>query len=145
MLGMLEKPIPIPLPIFHAQLLSVTDGDTVKTRLRRYFGDESQKTLRLLEVNCAEMKAKDKEVKDAALASRDFALKWFAEGALGLRTAGDVWPFVVQASDIHEKYGRTLAWVFRKSDGDCLNAALIREGHSEHIPLMQHLKHLKAV
>jgi endonuclease YncB( thermonuclease family) len=114
-------------------------------KLRRGFGDSSEKTLRLLEVNCPEMHAKDPAVKEAAHKAHDFALRWFAEGALGLTTAGEIWPFVVQTSEIQEKYGRTLSYVWRKSDGDCLNMALIREGHSEHIPLMQHLKHLKAV
>lgn len=142
--GINDKTIPIPTPVFHAQFLSAYDADTCRMKLRRNFGDESQKTLRLLEVNCAEMRAKDREEKDAAIRARNFALKWFAEGSLGLRTPTDVWPFVVQVSDIHEKYGRTLGFIWRKSDGDCLNSALIREGHGEYMPLMLHLAHLKA-
>jgi endonuclease YncB( thermonuclease family) len=59
MADLLEKAMPIPTPVFHAQMLSCFDGDTCKVKLRRNFGDESQKTLRLLEVNCPEMKAKD--------------------------------------------------------------------------------------
>jgi endonuclease YncB( thermonuclease family) len=144
MAQILSKEIPIPVPVFHAQMTSCYDGDTAKFRLMRNFGDESQKTLRLLEVNCAEMKSKDPAVKEAAHKAHDFALRWFAEGALGLTTAGDIWPFVVQASDIQEKYGRVLGYAFRKSDGDCLNMALIREGHSEHIPLLVHLQRLRA-
>lgn len=139
-----DKVIPIPAPVFHAQMLSVTDGDTCKVRLRRYFDDESQKILRLLEVDTDEMHDPDPALRESAHEARDFALRWFAEGALGLTTAGDLWPFVVQALDTREKYGRTLSYIWRKSDGDCLNMALIREGHSEHIPLLTHLQQLRA-
>lgn len=140
----LSKAMPIPAPVFHAQMLSCYDGDTCRVKLRRGFGDSSDKTLRLLEVNCPEMHAKDAAVKEAAHKAHDFALRWFAEGALGLTTAGEIWPFVVQASEIQEKYGRTLSYVWRKSDGDCLNMALIREGHSDHIPLLTHLQQFRS-
>jgi endonuclease YncB( thermonuclease family) len=144
MVDLLNKAMPIPAPVFHAQLLSVTDGDTCRVKLRRYFSDESQKILRLLEVDTDEMHDKDPAVRESAHKAHDFALRWFAEGALGLTTAGDLWPFVVQALDTAEKYGRVLSYVWRKSDGDCLNMALIREGHSEHIPLLKHLQMLRA-
>lgn len=132
-------------PVFFAQLVSLYDGDTPTMKIWRFFGDESKRTLRLLEVDCPEIRAKSKEEKEAARAAKDFALSWFAEASVNLGREGSmIWPFVVQASEVKEKYGRTLAYVFRKSDGDCLNDALNREGHGTYVPLIEHLARLKA-
>lgn len=120
----LPEPPPMPLPPLHgwswprARLVRVVDGDTLDVLLDRGFLDTSVRRLRLVAVNAPE---RDTAEGQAAVA---FVARWLAE-------AGDgEWPLAVVTLATDKYGGRWDAWVYRHSDGDCLNQALIREGHA---------------
>lgn len=117
--------MPTPAPVFDAELARVIDGDTVVVTLDRYFGDSSRKTLRLLGIDCPEMGT------EAGAAARAFALDFLTRDVAN--------PLTVQTAK-PDKYGRTLAYVWRKRDGACLNTALREAGHAHAVSVLAQMK-----
>lgn len=121
--------MPTPAPVFDAELVRVVDGDTVSVRLDKFHGDQSTKTLRLLGLDTPEVYGIEKE---AGLAAKAFA-EAFLRNALLVP-----YPLVVQTVK-PDKYGRMLAYVWRKIDGAGLNDALIEAGHAEAVSVTAQL------
>ncbi len=65
--------MPIPDPVFRAELIRVKDADTIVVSLDRWLGDRSTKTLRLLGVDAYETRGPERE---KGLAAREWALGW---------------------------------------------------------------------
>jgi len=105
---------------FDARVLRVIDGDTFEVQLDRGFHDGSMKRLRLLDVNCPEVRGLTRAAGDRAT---EFTREW-------ILAAGDgEWPFTVQTTKA-DAFGRYLATVWRRVDKACLNVDLITEGHA---------------
>ncbi len=114
---MASRQMPEVQPTFNAELLRVVDADTISVRLDKHHGDQSTKTLRLLGIDAPELRA------EAGKAARDFAVSFL------------VGPLVVQTAK-QDKYGRWLAYVWRKSDGAELGSALREAGHAHAVSVL---------
>lgn len=117
--------MPEPTPVFNAELVKVVDGDTIDVVLDRWHGDQSKKRLRLLGVDCPEMRAPGGEEAKAF--------------ALGFLTRDVANPLTVQTAK-QDRWGRTLAYVWRKRDGACLNTALRDAGHAHAVSVLAQMK-----
>lgn len=121
----MTRTMPIAQYAYEATLVRVVDGDTIVVSLKVFPGAILQGTLRLLEVDTPE---KYGETKDAGLAAMVYTTNFLGTSLLMIQ--------VVK----RDSFGRWLSYVFRQSDGACLNDALIEEGYGTYIPALQHLK-----
>jgi hypothetical protein len=124
--------MPEALPVFDARLRSLDSADDFVLVLDKKHGDFAERRVNLLGVECPQPEPGTSE---AGMKAKDFALKWFAEGAL----VGGHLPFTVQTVCPDES-GRWLSRVWRKSDGAELTAALIHGGHGEPVSDMGQIR-----
>jgi len=110
---------------YQAQVLRVIDGDSLEVRLDtgfRYYGD---KTVRLLGVDTNEIHnvAHNSDEYARGMRQKEFVEAWLqeAEDAYNGR-----FPLLVETKKAG-KYGRYLATVYRRSDGEELNERLLNE------------------
>lgn len=103
-----------------ARPLNVVDGDTIDIEIDCGFHGRRTERLRLLNVNCPEVK---RPTRDAGDAATQYTRDWMA--ALGTED----WPLVIVTGK-SDAFGRYLALVWRSLDGRCLNEDLITEGHA---------------
>lgn len=101
---------------YKAQVLKVTDGDTIIADIDVGFGFKTSKThIRLAGIDTGETRSKDEEIKKKGIEAKDW-LKSLIDGkeiyieSLGL-----------------DKYGRALAKVYTL-EGVCCNEELVRMG-----------------
>ena len=122
--------------VYDAQLVAPVDGDSfyvrLDTKLDRNTGSEMIVELRLLGLNCPEVHG---AARDAGLRAAAFTTLFLQ----GSAPSKEVWPLVVQTFG-REKYGRTLARVWRKSDGGCLNDQLLSSGNAVPYMVLQQLR-----
>lgn len=128
---MTDKLMPNPAPVFYGNFLRAVDGDTLSVEIDKFHDDFSRKRLRLLEVNCPEVRG---VTRDAGFAALHFATEFFSHDM--------DWGLVVQTA-LADKYGRRLAYVWRRSDGALLNEALVTSGHGTWISVTQHILELR--
>lgn len=88
--------------------------------------------IRLLEVDTPEVKGKTKE---PGLAAAAFTRLWLES----VERTGGRWYFLIQFVK-KDSFGRWLAYLWDCTTGECLNEALVREGHAKPMPLTKHLK-----
>lgn len=124
--------MPVPAPVFDAKVVQVVDGDTLKADLDRHMGDHSIKTLRLLGVDCPEIRGAEKE--------RGMAAKLFVMDFL-IPDEGE--PLIVRTHG-RDKYGRELAEVWRKRDGASLGDALREAGHAHAVSVLAQIPEARA-
>ncbi len=108
---------------YQARLLRVIDGDTVSVLLDKGMRETREETVRLLGINTPERKGATRAAGDAAKA---FTEAW-------LRRDDVKWPLIIH-TERADAFGRWLAWVWRASDGRCLNADLLAAGHAVRFP-----------
>lgn len=103
--------------IRRAKLVRVIDGDTCEVEIDLGFLLTKRERVRVLGVNCPEMKG---ATKAAGQAAKEFAVQWFAD-----RSA----EFVVRTvKDKEDSFGRFLAEIV--SGDDSLGADLLAHGHA---------------
>ena len=119
----------------HCTLTRVIDGDTLSVNL-----SSTILTIRLIGIDTPETHHPRKPVQPFGPEATRFAILWLDREPLFLRfdplTAG------------RDKYGRTLAYVFRDCDGRCLNADLLSAGLARTLPQypcsrLEEFKHLE--
>lgn len=107
-----------------AQVAAVVDGDTIR------LADERR--VRLIGVDTPETKH---PAKPAQCMGKEAS--WFTAGLLAVGTA------VRLVADVEHKdrYGRTLAYVYRASDGLFVNAKLVRDGYARPYTVPPNVEH----
>ncbi len=103
---------------FRAKLVRVIDGDTIDVVLDQGLHNTRTERLRLLGVDCPEMRG---ETRVDGLAARNWLTNFFLFGA------EEKWPLIIR-TEKSDAFGRYLAHVWR-IDGTYLNAAIIEAGH----------------
>jgi endonuclease YncB( thermonuclease family) len=133
---------PMSLYVYQAQVLKVTDGDTLYVEFDLGFSIRHKAFVRLLEVDTPEVFG-PKHVPEGKWASA-YTKLWCMNRELeydALRKAGvepvkgqfDAGPFIsvyvdVKKYDARDKYGRCLGDIFKDGASESLNQALIRMG-----------------
>ena len=115
--------IPDRLWIYRARALHVVDGDTLDIELDQGLHAYRMERLRLLGVNTPELKGATRE---AGLAAKGYVAAWLEAAHVD---PANEWPLVLQTAR-GDAFGRYLAYVWRVSDGSCLNDALLYAGHA---------------
>lgn len=114
---------------YHAQTVDVVDGDTIDLKLLLYDGDQSVEStmrVRLAAVDTHEINVdKDSDEYEKGMEERQFVVEWLTEAAMN---HSGRWPLTVATTeDETGKFGRTLAAIYRKSDGERLSDRLLDE------------------
>lgn len=102
---------------YKAKVVRVIDGDTVDVDVDLGFGITRRERLRLADIDAPEIRTKDAEMKQAAIAATDFVKQW-VDAVDGV---------VVTTVKDNDKYGRYLARVYAPQ-GECLNDLLVEKG-----------------
>jgi micrococcal nuclease len=109
---------------YSAKVISVYDGDTFDAIVDMGFSTSVNIKVRMLGIDTAEIKSKDPEQKEKAIAARDFLRSLILDKKIIIRTAG------------MEKYGRWLGeiWEFPKEGEEVtesINDQMVRLGHAK--------------
>lgn len=117
---------------YRAQILSVTDGDTVRLDVDLGFSLRQKMTLRLYGINTPELHG----VADAApgKAARDYLTSLLSNGGQG-PAGGPLtmsWKAVTikTIKDKTDKYGRLLADIYLDKDPESVNLKMVKAGHA---------------
>jgi len=101
-----------------ATVISVYDGDTITVNVDLGFSIQlAGVKVRLDGIDTAEIRSKNKELKEKAIIARD----WLREVCLGQK--------VFLKSSGQDKYGRWLGTIYTQ-EGLCCNEELVRLGHA---------------
>lgn len=100
----------------------VVDGDTIDVVIDQGFSTYRRERLRLKAIDTAEIYGASDD-RGTATEQRQFVIDWLAE-ATG--TDAPEWPLAVTTEETG-KYGRYVAEVIRRIDGESLTYALVRE------------------
>ena len=128
----LPSPPPPPPPVgpqpqakrYSARIVSVTDGDTVKVRLR----SGALKTVRLIGIDTPESRKPGVPVECGAKRATAAMTKLAFRRRRGARVGQAVRLSADPTQDRIDRFGRLLAYVERRSDGLDLGRAMIRAG-----------------
>ena len=109
---------------YSAKVTSVYDGDTFDAVVDMGFSTSVNIKVRMLGIDTAEIKSKDPEQKEKAIAARDFLRSVILDNKIIIRTAG------------MEKYGRWLGeiWELPKEGEEVtesINDQMIKLGHAK--------------
>jgi micrococcal nuclease len=109
---------------YSAKVTSVYDGDTFDAVVDMGFSTSVNIKVRMLGIDTAEIKSKDPEQKEKAIAARDFLRSVILDKKIIIRTAG------------MEKYGRWLGeiWELPKEGEEVtesINDQMIKLGHAK--------------
>ncbi len=109
--------------VYRAKVGRIVDGDTLDMVIDQGLHCQRLERVRLLGVNCAEVRGQDSEKGKAATA-------WVSEWVTysGWITKSE-WPFIIQ-TEKSDAFGRYLANVWDAKTGECLNQALLNSGHA---------------
>jgi micrococcal nuclease len=111
-----------------ARVVHVVDGDTVKVRA----GGHSD-TVRYIGVDTPESKKPGTPVQCFALAASAYNSRLVAGREVELRVGAEA----------RDRYGRLLAYVYRRSDGLFVNAALVRGGYATLLTIPPNVAHVE--
>lgn len=109
---------------FRARLVRIIDGDTIDVVLDQGLHNTRTERLRLLGVNCPEMRG---EERSAGIAAHFWVTGFF------LTDTESKWPLIIR-TEKSDVFGRFLAHVWRMEDGVYLNSAIIEAGHGVSFP-----------
>lgn len=118
---------------YQAQCITVVDGDTIDVVVDLGFHLRREIRLRLVDVDTHETYgvSKDSEEYRRGKEEAAFVKDWLAEAAAALENKGESgsereyeWPLRIRTEKAG-KYGRYIATVERKADGEILNDALL--------------------
>ena len=112
--------IPAHLWVFRARCARVVDGDTLDLVVDQGLHTARSERVRLLHVNCPEVKGVTRAAGDAATA---YTRTW-----LGVQPL-ESWPLIIQ-TEKDDAFGRWLALIWRLADGRCLNDDLLAADHA---------------
>lgn len=109
---------------YYAQTERVIDGDSLVLNLDLGYNliRQNQHT-RIRDVNTAELRPMAGDQYADAIRHRNFVVEWLVDAALD--HPGD-WPLILASNEL-DSFGRVLGYVNRRSDGERLSQALIRE------------------
>lgn len=111
---------------FNARHGDVIDGDTIDITFDLGFDISMDERIRLASVDTAEIHfvSHDSEEYHKGVKHHEFVIKWLSDAA----DTGYDWPLIVESVEYQRgSYGRVLANVYRKLDGEQLADALINE------------------
>ncbi len=101
---------------YRAELLSVTDGDTIKVRVDMGMRNYRDVVLRIGNINAPEKRG---DTKEAGLLSKAAATSWLEGKRLVVRTERDP-----------GSYDRYTAEVFDADSGQCLSEFMVKSGYA---------------
>jgi micrococcal nuclease len=111
--------------VYRARHTHVVDGDSFDVLIDCGFRIYHEVRIRPLDIDTAELDSPSEEERDLAREQTAWVRAWLTDAAANWD--GD-WPLVVDTRrDQRGAYGRMLAYVFRKSDGNELTADLFDE------------------
>ena len=110
----------------YTQVENVVDGDTIDVYVDHGFRNYSGVRTRLLGVDTHEIHntSRDSEEYKKGKAEQQFVIDWCVEAEVN---HDGRYPFVLHTEKASGKYGRWLALVERKHDGEILNERLVDE------------------
>lgn len=111
---------------WNAQVVNVVDGDTIDVLIDCGFHATRTERVRLLGINCPETK------EAAGKVATKFTADWTHEAGYDWHVNANnkgFWALVVQTHK-SDAFGRYLAYVWRTSDGRCLNDDLLDSGNA---------------
>jgi micrococcal nuclease len=108
--------------VYRAYCVRVVDGDTLDVYLDSGFHSYRVERLRLLGVNCPEVRGPTKAAGDAAT-------RYVGDWLVVAETPADEWSLVIQTQKT-DVFGRYLTTLWRVVDGACLNEDLLASGHA---------------
>lgn len=104
--------------VYNARIVRVIDADSLQVELDGGFHNVQSERLRLWGIDAPEVVG---ATRAAGLAATEWVRAWVGD------SAGD-WPFRVRTIKGRDSFGRYLALCWRREDGACLNADLLRDG-----------------
>ena len=102
----------------------VWDGDTIDLLIDCGFNQFARQRIRVLGVNTPEMRGHEKSL---GILSRQKTLEWLSKA----KTGQGRWPLIIETKKV-DNFGRWLATVQRKSDGQFLTDYLLDLGYPEY-------------
>lgn len=116
---------------YPARCTKIIDGDTIDVTLDLGLRMTSTQRIRLLGVNCPELHATDRDVREAALAAESFTQNVIGDWQ---KNRPEAFPLLITTAK-SDSFGRWLADVESAIySGDSLNKQLIDNGHA--VPFM---------
>lgn len=109
-----------------ARALRVIDGDSLSIELDLGFNMRYVGSIRLDGIDTPELRGRAPEEIARGQDAKRYVVTWLIDAA---RDASEAWPLEIETNRV-DKYGRWLAYVWRKSDGRCLNTDLIESGRA---------------
>jgi micrococcal nuclease len=100
---------------------AVYDGDTIELIIDCGFDQYTRQKIRVLGVNTPEIRSHQKY---AAIIAKQETLTWLKVG----ETPIERWPLVIRTKE-KDNFGRWLAEVYRKTDGESLTDYLLSRGY----------------
>jgi endonuclease YncB( thermonuclease family) len=113
---------------YNANLVKVTDGDTIVVDIDFGFNLRQKKILRLADVDAEELRSSDPEKRIMALAAKRFVQEILEDKRITIKT------LKTKSGRERETFGRIVATVYftdNEGKGNCLNNLLVSEGFAK--------------
>ncbi len=111
---------------YRADIVKVTDGDTVRAYLDQGMHSFKVESLRVAGVDAPELfSGTNREAGGAAL---NFVIGWVADAAVNAPDRR--WPFEIETMKDKQTFGRYVAHIIRTDTGESLADALVAAGHA---------------
>ena len=111
---------------YRADIVKVTDGDTVRAYLDQGMHSFKVESLRVAGVDAPEVWRGDQ--REAGGAALNFVIGWVADAAVNATDHG--WPFEIETFKDRSSFGRYIAVIIRVDTGESLATALVAAGHA---------------
>lgn len=113
---------------YRAQLVGITDGDTVKLLIDNGFYNREAHAIRLRGVNTPEIFTKNEEEKQKGMVAKDIVAKWFLDTEFCSELEGEDWPLILVTQKDKQTFNRYIGDIYCIC-GDWLNEYLREEGY----------------
>ena len=107
-----------------AELLSVTDGDTVRMVIDLGYRNFTETAIRLYQVNAPEIFRGTDDEKEKGQAAKKWVTEWFSN-----HSGKSDWDFLVRSYKDKKSFDRWIGEIYA-ANGDCLNNDIIDAGHA---------------
>lgn len=111
---------PFPETWYRARVIKVVDGDTVDVVIDTGFRTARTERVRVIGIDTAELSSKDAQVREKAVAAKEFVAKW-----LDQHGSTDQWPLLIKTYKT-DSFGRYLGDI--KKGGTSLKDDLLKTG-----------------
>lgn len=121
-------PLPVVNWTYKAQLLEITDGDTVKLTIDNGFFNREVHAIRLRGVNTPEIFTKDAEEKARGQVAKEIVQDWFNEANVCRELEMTDWPLILVTQKDKQTFNRYIGDVYCVC-GEWLNEYLRKAGY----------------